>query len=460
MVATITPVVTRSQRFSRSMRPGSPTDEDDDEDEQEERVDVARDLGEPELLGDEQVEPRCDEHGQRHRQPAFTPALVLAAPPDCPAPTPPRRPASMGSVPAAIRTSRRRASRRPVGWAADGEAPGWCGAMRTRSTPGRMRKTSGVGMTSASPSTPTGTSPSDSMTNSVRGPLALDAPVVGARHDGADDRHPQHAGIHARPRARAHDPAEPVDVVGHEDRQRPSAPGARPGRSSAAPGSTRAQASLASIVGHGVEDGPDLGVAVAVALHRLRVEAERDVVDERPAAHLAEVDALLAPVDEGLEGADDVVAIDAEVEREVVAGPGRDAGERAGRARPRSWRPAPASRRRPRPSARRPHAPPRPAPARRGRRPASARSARSRACGPRPRGCCFRALPPPDFGFQTTTGRSGRGAVGRCRCTEKARLASTTLSDDEDDADDALDEDAVDDEPAESPDDEDGGHGP
>ena len=43
---------------------------------------------------------------------------------------------------------------------------------------------------------------------------------------------------------------------------------------------------------------------------------------------LPEVDALLAPVDERLERPDDVIAIDAEVEGEVVPGPGGDARER------------------------------------------------------------------------------------------------------------------------------------
>ena len=78
-------------------------------------------------------------------------------------------------------------------------------------------------------------------------------------------------------------------------------------------------------VGQGVEDRPQLRVAIALPLDRLRVEPERDVVDEHAAVDLGEVDPALAPVDERVERADDVVAIHAEVEREVVAGPGRDA---------------------------------------------------------------------------------------------------------------------------------------
>ena len=61
-------------------------------------------------------------------------------------------------------------------------------------------------------------------------------------------------------------------------------------------------------------------------LDRLRVEPERDVVDEHAPVDLSQVDAALATVDEGVEGADDVVAVNSEVEGEVVAGACRDAG--------------------------------------------------------------------------------------------------------------------------------------
>ena len=56
-----------------------------------------------------------------------------------------------------------------------------------------------------------------------------------------------------------------------------------------------------------------------LALDGLGVEPERDVVDEDASVDLGEVDAALAAVDERVERADDVVAVDAEVEREVVA---------------------------------------------------------------------------------------------------------------------------------------------
>ena len=60
-------------------------------------------------------------------------------------------------------------------------------------------------------------------------------------------------------------------------------------------------------------------------LDRLPVHSERDVVDEGAAVDLADVDPSLAPVDECVERPDDVVAVDAEVEREVVASARRDA---------------------------------------------------------------------------------------------------------------------------------------
>jgi hypothetical protein len=58
------------------------------------------------------------------------------------------------------------------------------------------------------------------------------------------------------------------------------------------------------------------------------VEAERHVVDEHAAVDLGEVDATLATFDERIEGADNIVAVDAEIEREMVARPRRDAGVR------------------------------------------------------------------------------------------------------------------------------------
>ena len=103
----------------------------------------------------------------------------------------------------------------------------------------------------------------------------------------------------------------------------------------AAPSGPRQPSSLvgplglrAEHVGRGVEHRSQLRVAVALALDRLGVEPERHVVDEHAAVDLGQVDPALPAGDESVEGADDVVAVDPQVEREVVAGAGRDAGER------------------------------------------------------------------------------------------------------------------------------------
>ena len=67
---------------------------------------------------------------------------------------------------------------------------------------------------------------------------------------------------------------------------------------------------------------------VLAAVHELRVDAERDVVQEEPVVRAADVDAALVAVDERFERADRVVAVEPEVAREVVARPERDARER------------------------------------------------------------------------------------------------------------------------------------
>ena len=81
-------------------------------------------------------------------------------------------------------------------------------------------------------------------------------------------------------------------------------------------------------LGRRVEDRAQLGVAVPLALHGLGVEPERHVVHEHAAVDLGEVDPALPAVDERVERAHDVVPVDSEIEREVVAGTRRDAGER------------------------------------------------------------------------------------------------------------------------------------
>ena len=67
---------------------------------------------------------------------------------------------------------------------------------------------------------------------------------------------------------------------------------------------------------------------VLAPVDELRVDAERDVVQEQPVVRAADVDAALDAVDERLERADRVVAVEPEVAREVVARPEGDADER------------------------------------------------------------------------------------------------------------------------------------
>ena len=174
---------------------------------------------------------------------------------------------------------------------------------------------------------------------------------------------------------------------------------------------------------YGVEQGPDLGVAVALALNRLGVQAHRDVVDENPTVDVAEVHEVLAPVDEGVEGADDIVTVHPEVEGEVVAGARGDArvgqpvfGGRCGDDGLGA------------------------VPTRRGQ-PVGARRdgvvdelleivtlcsstvliPRSAACSASP---TFAAFPPPDHGLTKSTGRRGGSAAGSRRCTRKAARAA------------------------------------
>ena len=91
------------------------------------------------------------------------------------------------------------------------------------------------------------------------------------------------------------------------------------------PAQVEIAAARAEDVGHRVEDRAQLRVAVALVLDGLGVEAQGHVVDEDAPVDLGEVDAALAAVDERIERADDVVAVDPEVQREVVARAGRDA---------------------------------------------------------------------------------------------------------------------------------------
>ena len=89
-----------------------------------------------------------------------------------------------------------------------------------------------------------------------------------------------------------------------------------------------------------------LGVAVGRLPNGVAVDPERHVVEEEAAVHLGHVDPALDAVGEGVERADQIAAVDADVEREMVAGARRERRRTEARARER-LRPRPrASRRR------------------------------------------------------------------------------------------------------------------
>ncbi len=77
-------------------------------------------------------------------------------------------------------------------------------------------------------------------------------------------------------------------------------------------------------VGEHVEEGLDLVIAVGGAVHHSPVGAEGHVVDKGPSADESEVDAQFDAVGERVQAGRRVVPVQAEVQREVVAGAGRD----------------------------------------------------------------------------------------------------------------------------------------
>ena len=204
---------------------------------------------------------------------------------------------------------------------AEGEAPGCWRAIRTRRTEREYAE-------------PKGRAEDERLAVDAGGDRALGAdlelgsrpltpwplPLSAACGGRGGDRDSEQAVVDVGPGPGPDRHAEPVEVVGNEDRSPGRVLGAaRPGPLEVGPlplGPER--------VGQGVEDRPQLRVPIALLLYRLRIEAERDVVDEHPAVDLSEVNPALAPVDERVERADDVIAVYAEIQREVVAGPGWD----------------------------------------------------------------------------------------------------------------------------------------
>ena len=102
----------------------------------------------------------------------------------------------------------------PSGATAEGETPGCWGAMRTLSAPGRLRRTSGDGIMSASPSTPTGMSASEvtAYSGDVQRPTRR-----GTGPGAAESRDPENASVHSWAGSLAEDPAQPVGVVRHKE---------------------------------------------------------------------------------------------------------------------------------------------------------------------------------------------------------------------------------------------------
>ena len=209
---------------------------------------------------------------------------------------------------------------------AEGEAPGCRRAIRTRSTAGtdpeaqrrveHQRLAVDAGRRPGRPRPPRRPAPS------IRARAAASGAALAAIGGRAEDGDPEQGVVDPRPGARPDRAAQPVAVVGHQHgRARVVRVAARAG-----PAQVELAAVRAEDVRHRVEQRAQLRVAVALPLHGLGVQAQRDVVHEHAAVHLGQVDRPLAAVHERVQRADHVVAIDAEVEREVVARPRRDAG--------------------------------------------------------------------------------------------------------------------------------------
>jgi hypothetical protein len=86
-------------------------------------------------------------------------------------------------------------------------------------------------------------------------------------------------------------------------------------------------ATWAKHLGRRPQQGSRLGVSVRRLLNRVAVDPERDVVEKQAAVHLRHVDDALNSIGERVERTDQVVAVAAEIEREVVAGAGGNADE-------------------------------------------------------------------------------------------------------------------------------------
>jgi hypothetical protein len=245
--------------------------------------------------------------------------------------------------------------------------------------------------------------------------------VLAATGGRTEDNDPEQAIVDARAGAGADCVAESVLVVGD---QHYSAGvmfvSPRPG-----PAHIDVAAAGAHHVRHGVQQGADLGVAVAGALDRLGVEAEGDIVDEYATVDLGEVHPTLTAINERVERTGDVVAVNAEIEREVVAGAGGHAcvGQPAlgGTLATIACEPSP-------PAMASPSAPRSTAP-----RTSTSRSSpgfSSIGSIPRSRASLASwkrsAFPPPERGLKKSTGCRGAVALGKSTWMVKAALAAAS----------------------------------
>ena len=76
---------------------------------------------------------------------------------------------------------------------------------------------------------------------------------------------------------------------------------------------------------HRLSNRPELGVPVALLLDRFGVDTERHIVHEDAAVDLGEIHHTLAPLRKRVQSADDVIAVDTEIESEMVTRAGRHA---------------------------------------------------------------------------------------------------------------------------------------
>ena len=77
-------------------------------------------------------------------------------------------------------------------------------------------------------------------------------------------------------------------------------------------------------VGQHLQGSAPLVVPVRGAAYHLGVGTERGVVDERAPADDAQVDAQFFPIGKGIEAGGGILAVQAQVQGEVIAGPGAD----------------------------------------------------------------------------------------------------------------------------------------